>query len=127
MTASATTRVFMYGILRRGESNHALLANARFVGEAHSAARFTLFALDGHPGMVAGGVTAVVGEIYEVDALTLARLDLLEDHPFWYRRARIELADGAEVETYLLPAEFVEGRASIPGGDWVRFRTSGGS
>jgi transposase InsO family protein/gamma-glutamylcyclotransferase (GGCT)/AIG2-like uncharacterized protein YtfP len=63
-------------------------------------------------------VHAVVGEVYEVDAATLAALDRLEGHPRFYRRARIALADGAHVETYLLTPEQVEGRRVIVSGNW---------
>jgi gamma-glutamylcyclotransferase (GGCT)/AIG2-like uncharacterized protein YtfP len=70
------------------------------------------------PRFVRGGAHAVAGEVYEVDALTLARLDALEGHPRFYRRTRIALEDGTVVETYLLPPEQVEGRPVIASGNW---------
>lgn len=116
------TRVFVYGTLRRGESNHALLAAATFVREARTPPAFTLFAFDGHPGMGDGGTTAVAGECFDVDDVTLAALDQLEDHPRWYQRRTIVLDDGEAVCTYILPTRFTEGRAVIASGDWARWR-----
>ena len=63
--------------------------------------------------------TAVVGEVYDVDAVTLAALDRLEGHPRFYRRRPIRLADGDEVLAYLLSPEQVRGRPRIPSGDWL--------
>lgn len=116
--AAATTRLFVYGTLLRGESNHALLAGAHFVRNASTPPAYTLYALDGHPGMGDEGVTSVQGEVFDVDAPTLARLDGLEGHPDWYRRTPILLSDSERVETYLLPARFTAGRAVIADGDW---------
>ena len=114
----ATTRVFVYGTLLAGEGNHRLLANATLVGEARTEPAFTLHTLGAFPGLVKGGACSVAGEIYEVDAETLARLDALEGHPRFYRRTRIALDDGAIVETYLLTPEQVEGRPVIRSGNW---------
>lgn len=120
-----STRVFVYGTLRRGEANHHLLTTAEFVREARTAPAFTLYAFDGHPGMGDTGTTAIVGECFDVDASTLAALDALEDHPRWYQRREVSLEDGELVAMYILPPHFTEGRAVIPGGDWVRWRRGG--
>src|SRR5690606_19616506 len=98
-------RVFVYGTLRRGEANHRLLERATFLREARTIPAFSLRDLGAFPGLFAGGHTPVVGEVYEVDAATLARLDRLEGHPSFYRREPIALDDGERVEAYLLPAE----------------------
>ncbi len=114
----APTRVFVYGTLLAGEGNHRLLANAKLVGEARTEPAFELRDLGYFPGLVRGGACSVVGEVYAVDAETLARLDALEGHPRFYRRTRIALADGTNVETYLLTPEQVEGRPVIVSGNW---------
>lgn len=114
----APTRVFVYGTLLAGEGNHRLLATATLVGEARTEPAFELRDLGYFPGLVKGGACSVAGEVYEVDAPTLARLDALEGHPRFYRRARIALEGGALVETYLLTPEQVEGRPVIASGNW---------
>jgi hypothetical protein len=49
-----------------------------------------------------GGAHAIARDVYDVDAKTLARLDVLEGHPRYYRRVPIKLADGSSAETSLL-------------------------
>lgn len=112
------TRVFVYGTLLAGEANHGLLERARFVGEARTPAGYALHDLGAYPAMIAGGGDAVAGEVYEVDAATLAALDELEDHPAYYRRTVITLADGEAAATYLLAAADVDGYAVIASGSW---------
>lgn len=114
----ASTAVFVYGTLLQGEGNHDLLARARFVGPARTPPRFALHDLGAFPGLVAGGEHAVEGEVYIVGPDTLARLDQLEGHPRFYRRAPIALEDGTTVETYLLPRDRVERRPVIASGSW---------
>ena len=123
MTARGrTTRVFVYGSLLAGEPNHRVLARARLVAKARTEARFALHDLGAFPAMVGGGVHAIDGEVYEVDAETLAALDRLEGHPRFYQRAPIVLADGSRAETYLLSGAQVEGHAVISTGCWRAHR-----
>lgn len=72
--------VFVYGTLKRGGSNHACLAGQRFVAPARSAAGFTLVGLGDYPGLVRApnDTAGVTGELWLVDAATLAVLDDLE-------------------------------------------------
>lgn len=114
----APVRVFVYGTLLAGEPNHRVLGGAKLVADARTEPAFELRDLGPFPGLVRGGQHAVLGEVYEVDAPTLAALDRLEGHPRFYRRARIALEDGAIVETYLLTPEQVEGRPVIASGNW---------
>lgn len=113
--------VFVYGTLLRGERNHRLLAGARFIAEAVTEPGFELADLGTYPGMAAcGGDGTVTGEVYEVDAATLAALDALEEHPAYYQRQNIQLATGARAEAYLLEAAQVRGRRRIRSGEWRR-------
>lgn len=113
------TRVFVYGTLRAGESNHHLLHGNTPVALARTEAAYELVSLGAYPAMLAGGTTAVVGEVYEVDPLTLASLDELEEHPDFYQRQTIRLESGEEVMAYLLPRDQALERPSIPSGDWL--------
>ena len=115
-------RVFVYGTLLDGEPNHRLLVSAALVGEARTEPTFRLVSLGAFPAMVAGGRTAVAGEVYEVDAGTLAGLDRLEGHTNFYERRRIRLEDGAEVLAYLLDEEQARGWPAITSGDWRQER-----
>ncbi len=96
------TRIFVYGTLKRGRSNHHCLEGQRFVAEAHTQPIYRLYDMGGYPGMIRddNGV-AVEGEIWEVDAGGLARLDVLEDiEGGEYERVMLEL-EGDRVEGYL--------------------------
>lgn len=116
--ANGKTRVFVYGTLLSGEPNHRLLTAASLVGEARTEPAFELVSLGAFPAMVAGGRTAVAGEVYEVDAGTLTDLDRLEGHPRFYQRRRIRLEDGGEVLAYVLTADQAMGRPAIASGNW---------
>ncbi len=116
------TRVFVYGTLKRGSSNHALLAGQSYAGEAETAPGFDLYALGGYPGMVAApeGTGVVTGEVWSVDDACLARLDELEGTAEGlYRREAVPLGPpfaGRRVEAYLY-LKGVGGRARL-GGTW---------
>ena len=110
-------RVFVYGTLRRGQPNHHLLDRAP-IATTRTRPEFDLVSLGAFPAMVAGGCTAVVGEVYEVDGRTLRALDRLEGHPRFYERRAIRLEDGHAVLAYLLSPEQARGRPRIPSGDW---------
>ena len=116
------TLLFAYGTLKRSGSNHPLLASQKFLGEARTAPGFRLYALEGHPGMIAKSDDrdGVTGEVWSVDAACLAELDRFEGlSEGLYRRESIRLLPpfaGRTVETYLY-ARSVEGRADI-GSTW---------
>jgi gamma-glutamylaminecyclotransferase len=114
--------VFVYGTLRRGEGNHRLLQGARFVGEACTVPGFALCDLGAFPGLVRDGAGTVAGELYDVDAATLAALDRLEGVPSFYRRERVELKGVGSTDAYTLTPRQVRGCDLIPSGDWKRWR-----
>ncbi|MCH9651467.1 MAG: gamma-glutamylcyclotransferase [Deltaproteobacteria bacterium] len=115
-------RLFVYGTLLRGESNHSLLGHARFVGETATQPGYRLVDVGGYPGMFTDGEEVVVGELFEVDGATLEAVDELEGHPDYYRRIRIPLADRSEAWAYLLPPSAATEYPAIEGGDWRTFR-----
>lgn len=110
--------VFVYGTMLSGETSHGLLASGKPLGPARTAAAFELVDLGPYPGMIAGGRTAIVGELYSIDVATLATLDRHEGHPILFRRGAIALDDGREVHAYLLEPDQARGRRRIRSGDW---------
>lgn len=101
------TLVFVYGTLKRGSSNHHHMAGQVFIGEARTAAGFTLYGLEGYPGMVAetSDKEGVSGEVWSVDEAGLYGLDLLEGTAEGlYRRDAVPLRapfSNERVEAYL--------------------------
>ena len=88
------TLLFVYGTLKKGCRNHRQLAGQAFIGPARTVPGFRLFDLGGYPGIVAttGDQAGVVGEVWEVEAGCLSRLDRFEGvHEGLYRREPIPL------------------------------------
>jgi gamma-glutamylcyclotransferase (GGCT)/AIG2-like uncharacterized protein YtfP len=116
-------RVFVYGSLKRGCSNHAFLQGQTFLGNACTVPGFRLFDLGDYPGMVAWpeDKAGVQGELWSVDPACLSRLDQLEGTAEGlYRRAPIALLApfaGQTAETYFyLPP--IDGRRDA-GSVWI--------
>lgn len=80
--------VFVYGTLKRGFANHAVLAGFKFLGTAWTKRRHALYVAR-LPHLVRDEpVSQVIGELYETDRAGVERLDAFEGHPGWYRRER---------------------------------------
>ena len=110
--------VFVYGTLKKGGSNHHCLMGQKFLGAARTIPGFRLYDLGGHPGMIPlpEDTAGVIGEVWEVDAASLAQLDVFEGTAEKvYERAPAQLqppfADRA-IETYLYRRS-VQGRPDI--------------
>lgn len=126
MTTSLDRLVFVYGTLRRGESNHHWLSNAEFVGTGVTADRMILVNLGAYPAVVRDSHHAssafIQGEVYRVTSTTFARLDILEDYPKLYGReiVPITLDDGNALSSwiYFLAKNNWNPDRVIPSGDW---------
>ena len=106
-----TVRLLVYGLLRRGEPMHGLLAGADYLGDVRLEG-YDLFDLGEYPAAVPGkgGITA---ELYELPSpAVLQVLDEAERVPTLYRR---ELVEGAWLYVYARP---VGGAPRIASGDW---------
>lgn len=110
--------VFVYGTLRAGEPNHRLLRGAEALGPDRTRPEHELANLGPFPALVAGGTVSVHGEVYRVDAPTLARLDALEGCPTLYQRERLQLLSGRWAWVYVMRRDQVAGRPRIRSGDW---------
>lgn len=73
-------KLFVYGTLKRGGCNHALLQSQDFLGEACTVPGYTLYSLGSYPGMVPDALDrhGVAGEVWSVDDQALRELDRLE-------------------------------------------------
>jgi len=110
--------LFVYGVMMRGEPEHARLAAARPLGPAATEASFDLVDLGAEPALVPGGTTKVQGELYALPAAELAAIDVHHGHPLRYRRGAVTLDDGRVVEAHQLAADQARGRRRIRSGDW---------
>ena len=134
MASQSNPFVFVYGTLMRGQINHELLAGAEFIGEGVTSKAFGFYAgpdrgvdADELPQIPyayeqpASGdePVQVQGEVWEVDAATLAELDKLEGHPDWYQRQSVRvLISEKDIETfmYIIPGKAPEGLRPLVAG-----------
>lgn len=99
--------IFVYGSLKKGESNHGLMQGQRFLANVQTLPQYRLYALDHYPAMIedAVGGRSIEGELWEVEEARMPALDRLEGvSQGLYRRALIPLLpphDHLKVEGYL--------------------------
>jgi gamma-glutamylcyclotransferase (GGCT)/AIG2-like uncharacterized protein YtfP len=111
-------RLFVYGLLLRGEREHALLEGAPLLGEVLTAPEHTLVDLDFYPVLLEGGRGAVQGELYGVSRHVRFKLDVHHQCPALFRRISVRLADGTLAETYAMDEDKVRGKRRRRGGSW---------
>ncbi|QIA62355.1 gamma-glutamylcyclotransferase [Vibrio astriarenae] len=109
--------VFVYGTLRKGESNHHFIEQSEYLGMCETLPEYALYDLGAYPAVVPGR-SSIQGEVYWVDDEVLAKLDLLEDVPVEYRRETMMTPFGlAWIYLYQQPAEL---DVEIASGDWFQ-------
>jgi gamma-glutamylcyclotransferase (GGCT)/AIG2-like uncharacterized protein YtfP len=115
-------RVFVYGTLKKGHYNNHLLKGSEFLGRCYVEGHMRMLDLRYFPGVARtspsnGDSTRVYGEVYLVDEETLYSLDILEGHPEFFRRERVE-TPWKKAWMYFVPEHYIEGRNSIDTGIW---------
>lgn len=110
-------RVFVYGTLRRGGTNHPLLRDARFLGDHWTEPDYRMLDVGPYPGVVRGGETPIRGEVYRVTPAQMRRLDDLEDYPRSYTRERITTPWGSAWMYLYRPGG--QRLPEIASGDWL--------
>ncbi|MBK8071198.1 MAG: gamma-glutamylcyclotransferase [Ramlibacter sp.] len=119
--------VFVYGTLRRGESNDITRLAPAPCFVAPGRARGVLYDLGPYPGARFGGDDWVVGEVFAIEAALEQRLDEIEEilpeptGEYDKRLVTVNLDGGATLPclVYELSTTAAQGRARIPGGDWA--------
>lgn len=109
-------RVFVYGTLRSGGGQSARMNCGQRLGQA--LVRGDLYQVDWYPAAVLGGVSEIVGEVFELNPEDLAALDEYEGDE--YRRVRATVRGIVVGEAWIWEwARSVEGLRRIPSGDWL--------
>ena len=111
-------RLFAYGSLMKGESNHGLVSVAEFAGPAKTKAEYKLVDLGPYPALVPGGTLAVEGELYLIDPKQRFAIDVNHEVPVLFQRVTVPLDDGTTAETYVMREDQVRGRRRLFYGDW---------
>jgi gamma-glutamylaminecyclotransferase len=86
-----THRVFVYGTLKSGFSNHYLLMGSEFFGAAATVQTYKMIEIGFPVIMPDPEGKPLAGEIYTVDDETLARLDQIEREGSSYDRTLIDV------------------------------------
>ena len=115
--------VFAYGTLMREERNNFYFTDnqALYKGEFTSAPEFTLFHMAGYPAAVKNGHTAIAGEIWQVDAPLLKKLDGLEEieddtgNPTGMKKERVQTPYG---DAWMYIKEKTPDAPQIKSGNW---------
>lgn len=113
--------VFVYGTLKQGLSNHFFLRDARFLGRAQTVERYALYEDEIPIVTRSQAVSPIQGEVYEVTEKMLHHLDVLEQHPEFYRREQVAvlLEDGSQLQAWLYFSPDPKG-SLLPEGVWPR-------
>ncbi len=129
MPESTECLFFVYGTLRKGDDNDItrLEPAPRFVGTAQI--KGVMHHLGGYPGVVLGGQSNIVGEVYAVSAQLEAKLDAIEsEYPAQsdeYAKRAITVVVGGQslaCSVYEINPVYVVGKPVISSGDWVKDR-----
>jgi gamma-glutamylcyclotransferase (GGCT)/AIG2-like uncharacterized protein YtfP len=113
------TKVFVYGSLRKGLANHALLADSRQLGQFRFELSFKMYSLGGFPALVQDESSRpITGEVYEIDQPTFLRLDRLEGYPHFYDRLLIDTPAGEAWVYFLNDRSYQQ---EVTSGDWKEF------
>ena len=99
-----TTKIFIYGTLKRGQCRAHVLDGQRFLRTAVTVPAYRMYDTGSYPAMVEddNGV-AIEGELWEVDEHCLQQLDSIEGTPHLYQRRTVVLSDPEidDAQTYI--------------------------
>ena len=106
---------FVYGSLKKGYGNNAVLGDSRLEGDATISGNISLLSLGSFPGLIKNDYdhAVVTGEVYNINDATLARLDQLEGNGHFYQREEkdVIMGNGAVRKAhvyFLLPTYYGE-------------------
>jgi gamma-glutamylcyclotransferase (GGCT)/AIG2-like uncharacterized protein YtfP len=125
-------KVFVYGSLLSGMGNHGLLSTSKKIGDTRSPRNFNMIDLGYYPGVMQDSHSdgVVLGEVYEIDDITLARLNRLEG--YIETDPKRGLYDRIEIDTefgkafiYIYNDRYGrEGSNKVENGDWRTYYTN---
>lgn len=116
MLSEYYVKLFVYGTLMRGESNHLWIEDAEEEGR-DAVENEQLFDLGSYPMLLTGEGT-VSGEVYSIPLKTLQVLDRLEGHPDYFQRQWFTLKSGSQALAYQGREEIARNYPVIKSGDW---------
>lgn len=110
--------VFVYGSLKTGLDNNPTLRNSEFLGLYATDPEFTMLDLGAFPGVIGGGKTSIVGELFRVNDDIMRDLDHLEGYPDFYNRIKVETLFGSAWMYVLSDSKDYELNRIVESGEW---------
>lgn len=115
-------RVFVYGTLKQGKPNHPALAGATLLGRCCIEGPYVMVNLGWYPAVCEladanAPKKMICGEVYRVTDEILHTLDMIEGHPHYYARKKVETPH-KKAWVYMLPHQNLQGRQMIEDGMW---------
>ncbi len=121
-------KLFVYGTLRTPTSgepadtgNHQSITEELLSHEPAVLEGAQLISFVHYPGIIPGEGT-VIGELFELTDAGLEICDLIESHPNFYRRTKVEVRTMAGHDetafVYWAPDNLVDSGIPVPSGDW---------
>lgn len=114
---------FVYGTLLSGERNNYLLETSTKLGK-DTVPGFMMVNLGAFPALISTDsetVPPVLGEVWEIDADTLQRLDWLEGYPRLYDRKEVDTSFGKAWVYFMHEERVQDGLQVITSGSWKQF------
>lgn len=99
-------KLFVYGTLKKGYSNHRALEGAKFIGNCKTLPLYRMIDFGGFPGVLPKGNTAITGEMYLVSHQQMKRIDLIEGYPVFYTRVPIRTGAYGTALMYMLSPQW---------------------
>jgi gamma-glutamylcyclotransferase (GGCT)/AIG2-like uncharacterized protein YtfP len=117
-----TNLVAVYGSLRKGLHNHKSLGDSELIGEG-VVKGFGMYSLGSYPALSRHGEkTPVVVEVYEVNPVTMSRLDNLEGFPEYYTRKLCPVSiNGESIPAWVYYMDRPLEDEFVKSGDWVEY------
>lgn len=115
------TKIGVYGTLKKGFRANDMLSNATFKGSYRVSIPFIMYNVGCYPALIKIGekLHSIYIEIYEVDDVTLQRLDRYEGYPNLYQKSVIKVND-EDVIIYTMDSMsgFLDRDKIIKSGNW---------
>lgn len=112
--------VAVYGSLRQGLHNHAVLGGSELVGEDTTTPNYTMVSLGSFPAVHIGGDTPITIEVYKVNEEIFHNLDRLEGYPHFYNRTTIDTKYGKAWMYFIDDAPLATNKV-VENGDWADY------
>lgn len=122
-------RVFVYGTLRKGDSNDItkLIPTPIYIGK--STISGNMYHLGSYPGVTLGGENVIIGEIYAITEALEIMLDSIEsEFPAQadeYAKRDVQVMinqQPLDCIVYEINPVYIQGKPPIASGDWIKNR-----